>query len=126
VKAEAAVADQAVAAVESFQAPVGQAEGDRGEDALAVCPDRACELDERLELAAGGPGQPGVEVLGREHRVLELVDQPEFLFEQEAAVERLVGLLDLVKQRELADRLLLGALEQRPAGAFDPLAGLGV
>jgi hypothetical protein len=65
-------------------------------------------------------------VLGREHRVLELVDQPEFLFEQEAAVERLVGLLDLVKQRELADRLLLGALEQRPAGAFDPLAGLGV
>src|SRR4051812_5501551 len=47
VKAEAAVADQADAAVEAFEAAVGQSEADRGEDAGAVAADRARELDER-------------------------------------------------------------------------------
>jgi len=45
------------------------------------------------------------------------VSQPsrcaELLFEQERAVERLVGLLDFVEQRELADGLFLGGFEQR-------------
>jgi hypothetical protein len=32
----------------------------------------------------------------------------------------------LAEQRELTDRLLLWALQQRPARVLDPLAGLGV
>ena len=59
-------------------------------------------------------------------RVVELVEQAELLLEQEGAVERLVGVLDLAEQRELRDRLLVGCLEQRPAGALDPAAGGGV
>jgi hypothetical protein len=51
-------------------------------------------------------------VLWRQAGVLELVEQSELLLEQERAVERLVGLLDLTEQGELADRLLLGCLEQ--------------
>ena len=47
-----------------------------------------------LDLDA--PGEPGVEVRWRERGVVELVEQPQFLLEQEAAVERLVGLLDFV------------------------------
>jgi hypothetical protein len=50
VEAEAAVADQADAAVESFEAAVVEAEADGGEDAFAVAADRAGELDERVEL----------------------------------------------------------------------------
>jgi len=49
VEAEAAVADEADAAVESFEAAVVQSESDGGEDAGAVAADRAGELDERFE-----------------------------------------------------------------------------
>ncbi len=49
VEAEAAVADQADAAVEAFKAAVGEPESDRGEDAGAVAADCARELDERRE-----------------------------------------------------------------------------
>ena len=59
--------------------------------------DGAGELDERLEPGSRRPGQPGVEVRGRERRVVEVVEQPELLLEQERAVERLVGLLDLAR-----------------------------
>jgi hypothetical protein len=48
VEAEAAVADQPDAAVEAFQASVGEAEADRGEDPVAVAADRAGELGEWL------------------------------------------------------------------------------
>jgi hypothetical protein len=48
--------------LESFEAPVVEAESDRGEDAFAVAADRAGELDERVELRARCPGEPGVEV----------------------------------------------------------------
>jgi hypothetical protein len=78
------------------------------------------EPNERDEPGAGGPCEPGVEVGGREPRVVELVEQPQLLFEQKGAVERLVGERDFAEQRELRDRLLLGCLEQRPAGALDP------
>jgi len=47
VEGEAAVADEPGAAVEAFEAPVGEAESDRGEDARLVA-DRAGEPDERL------------------------------------------------------------------------------
>jgi hypothetical protein len=40
--------------------------------------------------------------------VVELVEQSELFFEQERAVERLVGLLDLAELRELVERLALG------------------
>ena len=56
--------------------------------------------------------------------VIELVEQPEFLFEQERAEHRLVRLGDFAEQRELTNRLLVGALQQRPARVLDPLAGL--
>ncbi len=69
---------------------------------------------------------PGVQVRQGERRVLELVEQPQFLLEQEGAEHRLVGLLDFAKQRELADRLLVGRLEQRPARVLDPAALGGV
>jgi hypothetical protein len=126
VEPEAAVADQPDAAVESFEAAVVEAEPDRVEDSGPVAVDRARELDERLEPRSGCPGEPGVEVLGRQARVVEVVEQSELCFEQERAVERLVGLLDFAELGELVDRLLLRALEQRPAGSFDPLPGLRV
>ena len=78
------------------------------------------------EPGAGRPGQPGVEVRRREPRVVELVEQPQLLLEQEGAVERLVGLRDFAEQRELRDGLLVGRLEQRPAGALDPAPVRGV
>src|SRR5438128_6682193 len=56
--------------------------------------------------------------------MLQLVAQPQLLLEQEGAVERLVGLLHLGQQRQLPRSLLRRRLEQRPAGALDPLAGL--
>jgi len=59
---------------------------------------------------------------GREGAIVELVEDPELFFEQERAVERLVGFLDLVEQRELLDRLFGGRFEQRPARALDPLS----
>jgi hypothetical protein len=87
-----------------------------------VTADRAGELYERLQPGAGGPGEPGVEVLGRELGVVEVVEDAELFFEQKRAVERLVGLLDFAELCELVDRLFLWAFEQRPAGVFDPLA----
>jgi hypothetical protein len=86
----------------------------------------AGEADERLEPGAAGPGEPGVQVGGRQARVVEVVERPQLLAQQEGAVEAGVGLLDLPEGGELSDRLALGGLEQRPAGALDPAAGRGV
>jgi len=97
VEAEAAVADQADAAVESFEAAVVQTEADGVEDPVAVAADGARELDERLQAGSGGPGEPGVQVRRGERRILEVVEKPEFFFEQERAVERPVGLLDFAE-----------------------------
>src|SRR6266496_1795452 len=52
VEAVAAVADQAHFRVEAFEAAVGEAEADGGEDAVSVLAERAGELDERFQLAA--------------------------------------------------------------------------
>jgi hypothetical protein len=49
VEAVAAVADQADAAVDAFEASVVESEADCGEDAGAMAADRAGELDERFE-----------------------------------------------------------------------------
>jgi hypothetical protein len=40
----------------------------------------------------------------------QVVEQPEFFAQQERAVERAVGLLDLVEGGELADGLAFGCL----------------
>ncbi len=116
VEAEAAVADQADAAVEAFQAPVGEAEADCGEDAGAMTADGLGELDERRQPGSGGPGQPGVEVRRRDRRVIEVVEQPQLFFEQERAVERPVGVLDLAELGELVDCLLLGGISAVTSG----------
>jgi hypothetical protein len=55
-------------------------------------------------------------VSGRERWVLESVEQPEFLLEEEGLEHRLVGVLDFAEQRELRDGLLVGCFEQRSAG----------
>jgi hypothetical protein len=111
VEAKAAVADQADLAVEAFGAAVGEAEPDGGEDAAAVGAQRAREPDERLEPGARCPGQPGVELSGRQVRIVEVVEQPELFAQQEGAV----GLLDLVERGELVDGLAFGRLQKRPA-----------
>ena len=49
MQSEAAVADQADAAVEVFEASVVEGEADGGEDAGAVAADRSGEFDERFE-----------------------------------------------------------------------------
>jgi hypothetical protein len=126
VKAEAAVADEPHAAVEAFQAAVGEAEADRGEDAVAVAAQGAGGLDEGRQAAAAGPGQPGVEVRGRERGVLEVVEQPQLVVEQEGAVQALGALVDLAEGAELVQVLAVGCLQQRPARVFDPAAGRGV
>ena len=72
MEAEAAVADEADLAVEALEAAVGQAEADGGEDAVAVGAEGAGEPDERGEPGSGCPGQPGVEVGGREASVVEV------------------------------------------------------
>ncbi len=126
MEAEAAVADEADLAVEAFQAAVGEPEPDRGEDPVAVRAQGAGEADERFEPRAAGPGEPGVQVSGRQCRVGQVVEQPQLLAQQERAVEPPVVVLDFPEGGELADGLAFGRLEQRPAGALDPAAGRGV
>jgi hypothetical protein len=62
VKAEGAVANEADLAVEAFEAAVGEAEPDRGEDAVAVLAQRVREPDERPNPGPGRPAEPGIEV----------------------------------------------------------------
>jgi hypothetical protein len=62
--------------------------------------------------------------VGRGERgVGQVVEQPQLFSEQEGAVEAAVFALDFRERGELADRLVLGRLEQRPARALDPAAG---
>jgi hypothetical protein len=114
------VADEADLAVEALEAAVGEAEADGGEDAVAVGAQGAGQGDERGEPGSGCPGQPGVEVRGRQRGAVEVVEQPELFAQQEGAVEALVGVLDVAEGGELSDGLALGRLEQRPAGVLDP------
>jgi hypothetical protein len=84
---------------------------------------RAREPDEGLQARAGRPRQPGIQMLGRELRVGQVVEQPQLPAQQEGAVEALVGLLDPAERGELADGPVLRRFEQRPARALDPAAG---
>ena len=64
VEPEGASHDQGDALVEPFEARVGEAEPDRGEDSVTVFADGAAGLDERLEPAALRPRTPAVDQLG--------------------------------------------------------------
>jgi hypothetical protein len=119
VEAEAAVADQADTAVEALEAAVGEPEADGGEYAGAVPAQGAGGVDEGLQAAAGGPAQPGVQMRRRERGVLERVEQPQLVVEQEGAVEPLVALVDLAERAELLEALAVGCFEQRPARVLD-------
>jgi hypothetical protein len=110
VEAERAVADEADLAVEAFEAAVGESEADRGEDAIAVRSEGAREADERPQAGARCPGQPGVEVGGRQARVGQVVEQPQLFAQREGAVEAGVGLLDFPEGGELSDALNVRAL----------------
>ena len=86
--------------------------------------DRARELDESLQARARCAGQPGIQMRGRNRRVLESVKQSEFLLEQKA---RNIGLLACWTSPRSAScpiDCLSGAFQQRPAGVLD-LAALG-
>jgi hypothetical protein len=61
--------------VQALEAGVGESEGDGGEDAVAVAAQRVRQADERLELGARRPGQPGLEVFGRLGGVVEVVER---------------------------------------------------
>jgi hypothetical protein len=111
VEAVAAVADEADLAVEAFEAPVGEAEADGGEDSVAVSAQGPGEPDERVQARPAGPCEPGVEVRRGEGRVVEVVEQPELLAQQEGAIQAPVVGLDLGERRELADALALGGLQ---------------
>ena len=83
-------------------------------DASAVLAKGAGEPDQ------GCPDEPGVEMGGRERRIGQVVEQPQLLAQEKGAVEAAVGVLDFPERGELADRLMFGGLQQRPAGALDP------
>ena len=104
VEAVAAVADQPDLGVESLEPRVAESEADGGEDPVAVLADGPGELDERLELRARRPRQPRFEVFGRLGGIGEVVEQPELFFEQERAVEPLVGGGDLGESARAGSR----------------------
>src|SRR4051812_30857002 len=52
----------------------------------------------------------------RQARVVEVVEQPQLVVEQEGAVEAAVAGVDLAEGAELLQALAVGRLEQRPSG----------
>ena len=120
------MADQADLGVEALEAAVAEAEPDGGEDAVAVrCSVRAWRTNGRSRERVAQAGQAS-RCSGARGWVVEVVEQPELLAQQERAVEATVGALYLGERGEVADGLAGGRFEQRPAGALDPAAGLGV
>src|SRR3954451_9153644 len=55
---------------------------------------RAGQRDEGPQSGARGPGQPGVEVRGRQASVVEVIEQPQLFAQQEGPVEPAVGVAD--------------------------------
>lgn len=64
------------------------------------------------------PRPSRLEVCLGERTVLEVVEHPQFLLEQEGAVEAAGGMAYLVQRGELPNGLALGRFEQRPAYAL--------
>src|SRR5437870_9738310 len=119
VEAETPMHDQADAAGEPLEPAVGETEIDRRQDAGLVLSERAGQLDERLQLRAGGGAQPACEqTLGVWAR-LRPVEGAQLLLEQVAAVEGRVQLGEEGERPLLALAEGGGVLEQRPARALD-------
>jgi len=74
---------------------------DRCDDPGALLGDGLGELDERREPTASGPRDPFVEQLDRCVGG-QPVDLAQLLLEQVAAIQRLVGLLDVGELRDLS------------------------
>jgi hypothetical protein len=109
VEAKGASGDQADLGVDRFEAGVGEAVLDRGEDPGALVGDGAGELGERFEPRSPGPLDPAVEQRDRRGR-WEAVDLAELLFQEVGAIEALVGLLDVGELDLLAGGEVLGVL----------------
>jgi hypothetical protein len=94
VKAEGASGDHPDLGVDRFDAGVGEAVLDRGDDSGALLGDGLGQLDERREPTSPGPRDPLVEQRDRGGR-RQPVDLAQLLLEQVAAIQRAVGLLDV-------------------------------
>ena len=79
-------------------------------DLYAVFDDASLQLDERVDAAASGPGDPAVERFFAS-LALELECDPETLFEQVGAVKPRVGLRDPGQLLTLADGEVLRVLQ---------------
>jgi len=80
VKAERASGDHPDLGVDRFDASVGEAVLDRGDDAGALLGDRLGEFDERREATAPGPRDPRIQERDRGVGG-QPVDLPELLLE---------------------------------------------
>ena len=89
------------------------------EDQLLVLFDRLGELDERVEAAAPGPGEPADEQLRRGGQIAGLEDRSKLFFQQPGPVERPVGGLDGGQGAALVRGQRVGVFQQYPAGVLD-------
>src|SRR6266536_2913715 len=111
--------------VERLDSGVVDPQPDSGQDAVAVGADRAGELDERLQAAATGLGAPAVEQLSRLGGAqVAGEDLAQALLEPVGVPCRPTVAAQLAQRDGLGVGQALGALEQYPAGALEPL-GLG-
>ena len=116
----AAVVDQPDLRVETLELGVRQAKLHRGEDALAVSPDRAGEPHERRDPRAAGPREPAVEELvGRSH-LTQPVDVAQRLLERPGPVEHRAGAPEPFDREPLVGRELTRVLHERPPRVLDP------
>ena len=94
--------------VDALGEPVGQAVGDRGDDPGAVLLDPVVELDEGGDLAAAGPGEPGVEH-GDGLVAAMLEHEPQLFLQQVGPVEAVVVAGDPGQLGGLAGGEVLGS-----------------
>ena len=123
--AEPASGDQADLGVDLLDRGVGQLVGDRRFDPFTLLGDPAGELDERLQLTASGPFQPGLE---QDQRVLggDAVDLAQLLGEEVGAVQLVVELLDARELELLAFGQVLGVFPEREPRALELAGELGL
>ena len=101
MKAERAPGEHPDLRVDRLDASVREPMLDRRDDAGALLGDGLGELDERREATSASPRDPLVEQ--RDRRVGgQPIDLAQLLLEQVAAVQRLVGFLDVSELRVLA------------------------
>ena len=105
VEAKGAAGDQPDLGVDLLGAGVAEPVAQRRLDPGALVADRAREANERLQAAAPGPPQPGVQDADRVIGV-DAIDQAQLLLEQVGAVQALVDTLDVGEFALLARRQL--------------------